>query len=504
MEAATTLTPEEQRKKRQSVGLPAAPAAITDGMPTAPNPRPKTILIGGIPHLDLGDQQKYPGPISMAANAVAGTIGYIANAPFDRSSQLDANRSGLDSSAEVAAEQQRQAVAKPQTATAAANLTTAPMGIASMTPDQRFKAADAYGNAVDKATGVSSSGAQGIAGLTQRFNTYAKNPEVLAMRNAREELLGSDIQFETGPDGRLRITNTGSQPQVTAITAQAPGQVSGQTASQQQPQLGMLPAAQGTPMDMKGVNAIMAGENRTRGDMIDSMIKANGGNGVAILPDTQGKADAEWNARIDSRGIVSDLQSAMRGAGTRTERAAIGQALSQALAGQNQLATETLRGQNQQVSEHGRNAVTMRGQDIAATNDANKLALDQRRLSIDAPYRQAQTAGQELTNLSAAAMAELQQRVRAGDPTAIETLRALNGKDRVTAHVVGGGQNELGQTLPQTLAVTGADGRVTFHSPNQQPTGKGQAPAAAIEHLRKHPELAESFKSYYGYLPAGF
>lgn len=38
-------------------------------------------------------------------------------------------------------------------------------------------------------------------------------------------------------------------------------------------------------MDMKGVNDIMARENQARGEMIDSMIKANGGNGIAILPD---------------------------------------------------------------------------------------------------------------------------------------------------------------------------------------------------------------------------
>lgn len=491
MEAATILTPDEQRKKRQAIGQPGAPAAITDGIVTAPNPRPKTINIGGIPHLDLGGQQKYPGPISIAADAVAGTVGYIANAPFDRSSQLDANRAGLDSSAEVAAEQQRQAVAKPQTATPAPNQAMAPMGIASMTPDLRFKAAEAYGNAVDKATGVSSSGAQGIAGLTQRFNTYAKNPEVLAMRNAREELLGSDIQFETGPDGRLRISNTGSQPQPTATTAQAPGQATGQPAIQQPAQPGMLPASQGTPMDMRGTNDIMARENRTRGDMINSMIAGHGGNGIGVLGDWGIEAD---NAEKTARWRQDDLLSKAR------LNPAAGQVALESARGQNQIAHEQVR---QQGIAAGHN-IQLRGQDIMATNDANKLALDQRRLSIDAPYRQAQTAGQELTNQSAAAMAELQQRARAGDPQALETMRALNGKDKVTAHVVGGGQNELGQTLPQTLAVTGADGRVTFHSPNQQPAGKGQAPAAAIEHLRKHPELAESFKSYYGYLPAGF
>ena len=413
MEAATALTPDEQRKKRQALGQPAAPAAITDGIATTPNPRPKTILIGGIPHLDLGDQQKYPGPISMAADAVAGTVGYIANAPFDRSSRLDANRAGLDSSSEVAAEQQRQAAtAKPQAVTAAASQATTPIGIASMTPEQRFKAADAYGNAVDKATGVSSSGAQGITGMAKRFDTYAKNPDVLAMRNAREELLGSDIQFQAGPDGRLRISNSGSPAHAAANAAQAAGQAIGQTASQQPAQVGMLPAAQGTPMDMKGVNDIMVRENRTRGDMIDSMIKANGGNGIGIMGD--GGIEAE-NAEKTARWRQDDLLAKAR------FNPAAGQVALESARGQNHIAAETVRGGNQMATEQGRNAVAMRGQDMTAKNEANKL-------SIDAPYRMAQTAGLEQQNRSTSAIADLQQRAIAGDSKAIETLRALNGK----------------------------------------------------------------------------
>lgn len=413
MEAATALTPDEQRKKRQAVGQPAAPAAITDGIVTTPNPRPKTILIGGIPHLDLGDQQKYPGPISMAADAVAGTVGYIANAPFDRSSRLDANRAGLDSSSEVAAEQQRQAAtAKPQAVTAAASQATTPIGIASMTPEQRFKAADAYGNAVDKATGVSSSGAQGITGMAKRFDTYAKNPDVLAMRNAREELLGSDIQFQTGPDGRLRISNSGSPAHAAANAAQAGGQATGQTANQQPVQVEMLPAAQGTPMEMRGVNDIMEREKNARGEMIDSMIKANGGNGIGIMGDGGIEAD---NAEKTARWRQDDLLAKAR------FNPAAGQVALESSRGQNHIATEAVRGGNQMATEQGRNAVAMRGQDMTAQNEAN-------RLSIDAPYRLAQAAGQEQQNRSASTIADLQQRARTGDAKAIETLRAINGK----------------------------------------------------------------------------
>ncbi|MBF1164458.1 MAG: hypothetical protein HXL68_05405 [Dechloromonas agitata] len=82
-------------------------------------------------------------------------------------------------------------------------------GIAAMTPEQRFKAAAAYDFAVDKATGVSSAGAQGVNGMTQRFESFTSNDEIRAMRNAREDLLGSGISFEKGANGQLSITNNG-------------------------------------------------------------------------------------------------------------------------------------------------------------------------------------------------------------------------------------------------------------------------------------------------------
>ncbi|WP_374343950.1 hypothetical protein [Azonexus sp.] len=80
-------------------------------------------------------------------------------------------------------------------------------------------------------------------------------------------------------------------------------------------------------IDLKGGNEILARENKARGEMIDLSIKASGGNGVAVLPDYQPPQQG---------GIsISDIQSAMKSAGTRTERAAYGQALQTMLAGQN-------------------------------------------------------------------------------------------------------------------------------------------------------------------------
>lgn len=165
-------------------------------------------------------------------------------------------------------------------------------------------------------------------------------------------------------------------------------------------------------MDMKGVNDIMARENQARGEMIDSMIKANGGNGIGIMGDGGIEAD---NAEKTARWRQDDLLAKAR------FNPAAGQVALESARGQNHIAAETVRGGNQMATEQGRNAVAMRGQDMTAKNEANKL-------SIDAPYRMAQTAGLEQQTRSATAIADLQQKAMSGDAKAIETLRALNGK----------------------------------------------------------------------------
>lgn len=165
-------------------------------------------------------------------------------------------------------------------------------------------------------------------------------------------------------------------------------------------------------MDMKGVNDIMEREKNARGEMIDSMIKANGGNGIGIMSDGGIEAD---NAEKTARWRQDDLLAKAR------FNPASGQVALESARGQNHIAAETVRGGNQMATEQGRNAVTRRGQDMTAQNEAN-------RLSIDAPYRLAQAAGQEQQNRSTSAIADLQQRAIAGDSKAIETLRALNGK----------------------------------------------------------------------------
>lgn len=98
------LTPpdELQREKKKQAALTSALGTKEPGSPVAmPDTgiaaKPKTIDIGGIPHLDLPDQ-KYPGPLSMAASAAAGTIGHVATAPFGNRAEerLAANRAELN------------------------------------------------------------------------------------------------------------------------------------------------------------------------------------------------------------------------------------------------------------------------------------------------------------------------------------------------------------------------------------------------------------------------
>ena len=133
-------------------------------------------------------------------------------------------------------------------------------------------------------------------------------------------------------------------------------------------------------IDMAGVNGILARENKARGEMIDLMVKANGGNGIAIMPEAPAPA---------AQSGISDIQSAMKSAGTRTERAAYGQAMNTALNNQVQQRGQdlsqsvamaghgiTARGQdlnNERAAGHDQ--VLMRGQDINAASDAARTGI---------------------------------------------------------------------------------------------------------------------------------
>ena len=64
--------------------------------------------------------------------------------------------------------------------------------------------------------------------------------------------------------------------------------------------------------DGKGVNAILERENKARGEMIDSMIQANGGNGIAVLPELAAPS-------VGGDPLTEGLEMVRRGVGNRTQ-----------------------------------------------------------------------------------------------------------------------------------------------------------------------------------------
>lgn len=200
------------------------------------------------------------GPDSTALTPIAqGIAAPMQNNPSPAVQQIAQNITAEPGIRNVATPEVRQVSGEQAPSSNVAQVgIAAPMNIGSMTNEQRMGAANAFGDGVDKATGVSSSGAAGIGGLTKRFDAYAKNDGILAMRNAREDLLGSGIRLERDGNGGMTITNNGN--------ADNP-----------------LLAAGGSIINMAEGNAVMARANKVRGEMIDGMITANGGNGIGIL-----------------------------------------------------------------------------------------------------------------------------------------------------------------------------------------------------------------------------
>lgn len=172
-------------------------------------------------------------------------------------------------------------------------------------------------------------------------------------------------------------------------------------------------------IDMKGANEIMARENKARGELIDSMIKANGGNGVAILPD---------RAQEDNmQNVLNKL--------TPDERAKyeLGRLSSDAAIANQGI---TARGQDLNFqSDLNRNQVALRAQDIGAANDAQRISIDKSRLEIaagdsaragdkwgiDKAILQGQAADSQLVRT---ARAELNAAIASGDPAQVEIAKA--------------------------------------------------------------------------------
>lgn len=234
----------------------------------------------------------------------------------------------------------------------------------------------------------------------------------------------------TGPAGGLTVDPFGPKPQnigsgVSGLDLSvSPGQ---QPTKPGRDQSGIITAdsaqaAMGSEMqrsggvfgtiDMKGVNEIMARENKARGEMIDSMIASNGGNGINILGDGGIEAaNAEKTARWRQDEL---LDKASRGNQNAVAAAINANASGDAEARRNEIALRgqdlgygakmaaqglTARGQElglQRAQE--RNDVIARGQDVRAGTAADRIASNEAIAAARITERSGPSLGQQRGN----------------------------------------------------------------------------------------------------------
>lgn len=242
----------------------------------------------------------------------------------------------------------------------------------------------------------------GAGGRTEPLGGLSKTPAGLTETSQPSGSLSLSPRFGPGRDASGIIT-ADSAKAAYGNDMQRPGGVFG-------------------TMDMAGVNGILERENKARGEMIDLSIKANGGNGVASLPDY---AAAE-NAEKTNRWALDDMAGRMKSAGTRTERAALGQAMNTMIAGQNQMAVEEQRQQGLSNAELARQGLTMRGQDLALQRAQERNDVIARGQDV-----RADVAGERIASNEAIAGARIAE--RAGRPE--QTGRLTTAQQRSNAEI---------------------------------------------------------------------
>ncbi len=168
-----------------------------------------------------------------------------------------------------------------------------------------------------------------------------------------------------------------------------------------------------------------------------SVIDKQPQGGIAILGDGGIAAD---NAEKTARWRQDDLLAQAKG-GNR----AAGEVARETARGQNQIAAEAIRGGTQLASEQGRNAVAMRGQDINAQSDANRIAGN----PLDNQIKQNQVAAGAMTNANAKQLQDLHAAYGSEtDPAKqraiAEQIRALSGKGGADRFLVVPGGEEIG------------------------------------------------------------
>lgn len=213
-----------------------------------------------------------------------------------------------------------------------------------------------------------------------------------------------------------------------------------------------------------------------------------GGIGILNDPNNVEAANAEKTARWRQDELLQAGKYGNRAAGDAIQANA-------RMAGDQLQSATTMRGQD--IT----GGITARGQDLAAQTAAKQLA-------VDSPLKDAQAQGILAQTDSAKMLADIQRKVLAGDPQAAASYRALTGKTTQASDrymTVQGGE-EIGPDGMTKIKRPGGvfDAQTQKFVPMDGGQQQVQAPASALDYLKKNPNQSAAFKAKYGYLPEGF
>lgn len=205
-----------------------------------------------------------------------------------------------------------------------------------------------------------------------------------------------DVAYNVNPtnqEGITKITSTKTNPLYTNIKPEE--------------------ATAGLKNQMVGGDAASVQEGLSRharaNAITQSIIDKQPVGGVSILGDGGvGEINDERTARWRQDELLSAAKYGNRAAGDAIQANA-------------HLGVEGIRSATTQRGQDVGAGITMRGQDLTANTEANRLA-------VESPLKQAQTQGIMAQTESASTIAEIQKKALAGDPQAMASYRALTQK----------------------------------------------------------------------------
>ena len=275
----------------------------------------------------------------------------------------------------------------------------------------------------------------GVAGMFSDAARASNTAETKSYEQLRAERAGTQQQAQ--PVGKpsdlpgASYSNEDRSVPVPITTAQSPTSQSRQVNNER----GIITAdtasaSMSSPMtrrggiagsyDGKGVNDILERENKARAGMIDSMIAANGGNGVGIVGQEAADATARDNAEKTRRWRNDELVSLA----TRGNQGAIASLINaEEGRGVAEMGNETQRRNAELAAQvaNNRDKLTMRGQDLNAQNELAKLLgnpLDQQSKQLDQQSKQLELKKQGI-------ISGLFDKANSGDPEALAKYNAL-------------------------------------------------------------------------------